>query len=70
MEVDKDDLTHIVKTVRQAMDMIVPGPMSVMKWIETEVSQSIKRGATDAAGRLVPHRRVRAAEGMKRTVGS
>jgi DNA-directed RNA polymerase len=29
------------------MDMIVPGPMSVMKWIETEVSQSIKRGATD-----------------------
>ena len=45
--VDKDDLTHIVKTVRQAMHMIVPGPMSVMRWIETEVSKSIKRGATD-----------------------
>ena len=27
------------------MHMIVPGPMSVMKWIETEVSKSIKRGA-------------------------
>merc|ERR1712159_148450 len=45
VEVDKDDLTQIVNTVRQAMNLIVPGPMSVMKWIETEVSQSIKRGA-------------------------
>ena len=27
------------------MHIIVPGPMSVMKWIETEVSKSIKRGA-------------------------
>ena len=45
IEVDKDDLTTIVKAVREAMHMIVPGPMSVMKWIETEVSKSIKRGA-------------------------
>ena len=46
IEVDKDDLTQIVQTVRQAMHMIVPGPMSVMRWIETEVSKAIKRGAT------------------------
>ena len=45
IEVDKDQLTSIVNTVRQAMHIIVPGPMSVMKWIETEVSKSIKRGA-------------------------
>ena len=45
VEVDKDDLTIIVKSVREAMHIIVPGPMSVMKWIETEVSKSIKRGA-------------------------
>ena len=46
VEIDKDDLTQIVKTVREAMHLIVPGPMAVMKWIETEVSKSIKRGAT------------------------
>ena len=45
VEVDKDQLTLIVASVRKAMNLIVPGPMSVMKWIETEVSKSIKRGA-------------------------
>ena len=45
IEVDKDDLTTIVRAVREAMHMIVPGPMSVMQWIETEVSKSIKSGA-------------------------
>ena len=45
VEVDKDQLTTIVASVRKAMNLIVPGPMSVMKWIETEVSKSIKRGA-------------------------
>ena len=45
IEVDKDDLTQIVNTVRQAMHLIVPGPMSVMRWIESEVSKSIKAGA-------------------------
>ena len=45
IEVDKDQLTTIVKAVREAMHLIVPGPMSVMQWIETEVSKSIKRGA-------------------------
>ena len=43
-EVDKDDLTATVKAVRDAMNVIVPGPMRVMKWIETEVSNAIDRG--------------------------
>ena len=47
IEIDKDDLTVTVKAVRAAMDAIVPGPMSVMKWIETEVAKAIKRGAVE-----------------------
>jgi len=46
IEIDKDELTQTVKAVRDAMDIIVPGPMRVMKWIEEEVSKAIKRGAT------------------------
>jgi len=45
IEIDKDELTQTVKAVRDAMDIIVPGPMRVMKWIEDEVSKAIKRGA-------------------------
>jgi len=41
---NKDDLTITVKAVRDAMHRIVPGPMSVMKWIEDEVARAIKRG--------------------------
>jgi len=44
VEVDKDDLTETVKAVRAAMDLIVPGPMAVMSWIESEVSNAIDRG--------------------------
>ena len=44
VEVDKDDLTETVKAVRAAMDHIVPGPMAVMSWIESEVSNAIDRG--------------------------
>jgi len=47
IEIDKEDLTVTVQAVRDAMNVVVPGPMKVMKWIETEVSQSIKRGATE-----------------------
>ena len=47
VEVDKDDLTATVKAVRDAMDVIVPGPMSVMSWIETEVANAIDRGLTE-----------------------
>jgi len=46
IEIDKEDLTQTVKAVRDAMDVIVPGPMRVMKWIESEVSNAIKDGAT------------------------
>ena len=46
VEIDKDDLTATVKAVRDAMDVIVPGPMAVMKWIEEEVANAIKSGKT------------------------
>ena len=45
--VEKEDLTAVVKAVRDAMNKIVPGPMRVMKWIETEVAAAIDRGATE-----------------------
>ena len=44
VEIDKDDLSETVKAVRNAMDVIVPGPMKVMKWIESEVGEAIKGG--------------------------
>ena len=47
VEVERDDLTATVKAVRNAMDVVVPGPMAVMKWIESEVGAAIKRGATE-----------------------
>lgn len=46
IEVDKDELTQVVKAIREAMKVVVPGPMAVMKWIESEVAAAIKRGAT------------------------
>ena len=45
--IDKDELTETVNAVRMAMENVVPGPMSVMKWIETEVSKAISRGVTE-----------------------
>ncbi len=47
LEVDKDDLTKTVKAVRDAMEEVVPGPMAVMKWIESEVKKAIERGNTE-----------------------
>ena len=44
VEIGKDDLTKTVKAVRNAMDVVVPGPMAVMKWIEEEVALAIKSG--------------------------
>ena len=44
VEISKEDLTATVKAVRDAMDVIVPGPMAVMKWIESEVAGIIKSG--------------------------
>jgi len=46
IEIDKDDLTKTVKAVRDAMDVVVPGPMAVMSWIEDEVAKAIDRGET------------------------
>ena len=42
--VEKEELTAVVKAVRNAMDEVVPGPMRVMKWIEKEVAAAIDRG--------------------------
>jgi len=47
VEVSKDDLTATVKAVRDAMNVVVPGPMAVMKWIEAEVAEAIKAGAEE-----------------------
>ena len=47
VEIDKDDLTHTVQAVRDAMKKVVPGPMAVMKWIEDEVAKAITRGVTE-----------------------
>ena len=47
VEIEKEDLTETVKAVRNAMDVVVPGPMRVMKWIEKEVGEAIKNGATE-----------------------
>ena len=47
IEIEKDDLTITVQAVRDAMHSVVPGPMAVMKWIEDEVSQAIKRGVIE-----------------------
>ena len=47
VEVEKEDLTETVKAVRDAMNVVVPGPMKVMKWIESEVAKAIKAGADD-----------------------
>ena len=44
IELDKEELTQVVKAIRSAMDVVVPGPMAVMKWIETEVAAAVKRG--------------------------
>ena len=47
VELDKDELTQVVQAVRNAMELVVPGPMKVMRWIETEVSKAIKKGAQE-----------------------
>jgi DNA-directed RNA polymerase len=45
--IDKEELTITVQAVRMAMNNVVPGPMAVMKWIETEVSKVIRSGAEE-----------------------
>jgi DNA-directed RNA polymerase len=47
VEISKEDLTMTVNAVRDAMYEVVPGPMAVMDWIEREVRQAFRRGATE-----------------------
>ena len=47
VDVTKEDLAATVKAVRDAMNVVVPGPMQVMKWIEKEVAAAIDRGAEE-----------------------
>ena len=47
VDVDKEELTQCVKAVRSAMNEVVPGAMSVMKWIEQEIARAIKAGADE-----------------------
>jgi len=47
IEVEKEELTEVVKAVRDAMEVVVPGPMKVMRWIEKEVARAIKGGAKE-----------------------
>ena len=47
IEVNKDELTLCVSAVREAMNIVVPGAMSVMKWIEQEVARAVKAGANE-----------------------
>ena len=49
IEIDKDELTQTVKSVRDAMQSKFPGPMSIMKWIEDEVSKALSRGIVELA---------------------
>ena len=44
IEISKEELTQTVMAVRKAMNIVVPGPMAVMNWIEKEVSNALKRG--------------------------
>jgi len=47
LDIPKNDITQITHALRDATHKIFPGPMKVMKWIESEVSNAIKRGATE-----------------------
>ena len=47
VDVTKEELTACVQAVRAAMNMVVPGAMNVMKWIETEIARAIKSGAPE-----------------------
>jgi len=47
VELSKEDLNETVKAVREAMKITFPGPMAVMKWIEDEITNALKRGLTE-----------------------
>jgi len=45
IEPTKDELTLVVKAVRDAMRQVLPGVMEVMEWIEKEVGVVMRSGA-------------------------
>lgn len=45
VEVTKEQLTKITALTREAMREIVPGPLNVMDWLNTEIGRAIKNGA-------------------------
>ena len=47
VDISNEQLTATVKAVRDAMNVVVPGPMAVMSWIEKQVAESIKRGSSE-----------------------
>jgi DNA-directed RNA polymerase len=47
LEPSKEEVTSVTHCLRRAMEELFPGPLAVMKWIETEVGKAIKRGATE-----------------------
>jgi DNA-directed RNA polymerase len=46
VELESGDLTLITNAIYNAMELIVPGPMAVMRWINKEVSRLMKDGET------------------------
>jgi DNA-directed RNA polymerase len=67
VDVDKEELTQCVSAVRAAMNVVVPGAMNVMKWIETEIARAIKGGAdeirwTTPSGFIVKQRLMKTAK--------
>jgi len=46
IEPTKDELTIVVRAVRDAMRQVLPGVMEVMEWIEEQVSIIMRSGAT------------------------
>ncbi len=51
VDVEKEELTQCVQAVRVAMNLVVPGAMDVMKWIEQEVTKAIKNGKEEIVWR-------------------
>ena len=51
VDVEKEELTQCVQAVRVAMNLVVPGAMDVMKWIEKEVTKAIKSGKEEIVWR-------------------
>ena len=42
LEPSKEDLEQTVRAVRRAVEVVLPGPMAVMAWIEAEVSERFR----------------------------